>query len=820
MGLLCQRKIYRMSHYRLFSVGVLFLLSVVSVPHVWAQQTLENPQPDSFQSGIGIISGWACNARRIEIAFNGGAPQAAAYGTSRGDTRQVCGDTDNGFGLLYNWNLLGDGVHTVVAYADGVEFASTTVIVTTLGEAFLRGVSDSYTISDFPDPGATRTLRWQEAQQNFVISAGSSQGGGTSGRPPRVLENPPPGSYQSGIGIISGWVCDAQRVELTFDGGSPQEAAYGTPRGDTRQVCGDTDNGFGLLYNWNLLGAGSHHVVAYADGVEFARVDVTVTTLGAEFRRGLSGREIVTDFPEVGTDIRIHWQEAQQNFVISAAFPTLRLVAVDPYILLPNDIRIPNITVSSFLSETAEVRASPKPTLLVAEDAAGPVLLALANMDGGGGRGPGSVAVDLDSTAITLVGLTAGIAVSDMTPSIVDVIVYHQQYPALVADLTRRMRADKNFLARLYDSPETERLLQEVAEPLTIAAIPQAVGASSSSQGSRSYATDIDASRSTEPPGALTQTAGVGAECGQTPGDSIWNDPGLRDRIQKHALTVADIAINLSNNRKLGEDLADLRIHKETIDACERSQQRQWLRNNPDKIDIFDGVAGLQLKLPDLLRETLIYRQAVPGFQQACRDIHRVPEQQLSPTEQAFTFAAIIPINKILRALPWMGPLLGKAWEAKQRNDAANARKKLIDDIIETIEECGQEEEEEPKEEEEEEEPMDEDDSDADDDDADDDDADDDDDDSDDDDGGGGRVPGEQCWFEFPLTVPDVRVCLPGVWNSEGRCSGGRRGGQLEYGTAQACVGGLAEGTTCQWTIECGPRGPVSRACWPRYDCG
>ena len=300
----------------------------------------------------------------------------------------MCGDTDNGFGLLYNWNLLGDGVHTVVAYADGVEFASTTVIVTTLGEEFLRGVSDSYTLSDFPDPGATRTLRWQEAQQNFVISAGSSQGGGTSGRPPRVLENPPPGSYQSGIGIISGWVCDAQRVELTFDGGSPQEAAYGTPRGDTRRTCGDTDNGFGLLYNWNLLGDGSHTVVAYADGVEFARVDVTVTTLGTEFRRGLSGREIVTDFPEVGTDTRLRWQEAQQNFVITAALPTLRLVAVDPYITLPSDIRIPNITVSSFLSETAEVRARPEPSLLLAEDAGGTVLLALANMDGGGWARP------------------------------------------------------------------------------------------------------------------------------------------------------------------------------------------------------------------------------------------------------------------------------------------------------------------------------------------------------------------------------------------------------------------------------------------------
>ena len=34
---------------------------------VWAQSTLENPQPLSVQSGLGVISGWACNAARVEI---------------------------------------------------------------------------------------------------------------------------------------------------------------------------------------------------------------------------------------------------------------------------------------------------------------------------------------------------------------------------------------------------------------------------------------------------------------------------------------------------------------------------------------------------------------------------------------------------------------------------------------------------------------------------------------------------------------------------------------------------------------------------------
>ena len=85
-----------------------------------------------------------------------------------------------------------------------------------------------------------------------------------------VLENPSPGSSQSGIGIISGWACEAQAVVIELNG-SPVQAAYGTPRGDTQPVCGDTDNGFSLLVNWNNLGDGQHTVRALADGLEFAR---------------------------------------------------------------------------------------------------------------------------------------------------------------------------------------------------------------------------------------------------------------------------------------------------------------------------------------------------------------------------------------------------------------------------------------------------------------------------------------------------------------------------------------------------------------------
>ena len=121
------RSDYSASRFRLVAATVLFLLTLCAAPHVWAQATLENPQPDSFQSGIGLISGWACNAQQIEITFNGGPPVEASYGTSRSDTQATCGDADNGFGLPFNWNLLGDGVHTVQALADGIEFASVQV---------------------------------------------------------------------------------------------------------------------------------------------------------------------------------------------------------------------------------------------------------------------------------------------------------------------------------------------------------------------------------------------------------------------------------------------------------------------------------------------------------------------------------------------------------------------------------------------------------------------------------------------------------------------------------------------------------------------
>ena len=279
---------------------------------------LENPGSNSFQSGIGVISGWVCEAETVEIEING-RPQAAAYGTERVDTRVPCGDTDNGFGLLFNWNRLGDGEHEVVARVDDVELERATVRVTTLGAEFVEAVAGTCEVEDFPSPGEGVRLAWQQPNQNFVLAEGLAPTGENRAGVAGVgyLENPGPASFQSGIGVISGWVCEATGVEIELGDLPAQVAAYGTERADTLAVCGDTDNGFGVLFNWNRLGEGVHTVRAVVDEVELGRATVRVTTLGAEFVEGAAGVCEVADFPGPGETVTLEWQQNSQNFVIT-----------------------------------------------------------------------------------------------------------------------------------------------------------------------------------------------------------------------------------------------------------------------------------------------------------------------------------------------------------------------------------------------------------------------------------------------------------------------------------------------------------------------
>ncbi len=135
---------------------------------------LENPGPYALQSGIGALWGWVCEAERVEIEIETEqgefAWHTAAYGLERGDTLDTCGDTENGFVMLLNWNLLGDGQHTVTALVDGVELGRTTVTVTTLGQEFVEGAVGECVAEDFPHSGQRTLLEWRQNSQNFVIT--------------------------------------------------------------------------------------------------------------------------------------------------------------------------------------------------------------------------------------------------------------------------------------------------------------------------------------------------------------------------------------------------------------------------------------------------------------------------------------------------------------------------------------------------------------------------------------------------------------------------------------------------------------------------
>ena len=169
-----------------------------------------------------------------------------------------------------------------------------------------------------PGPGGTTIPFDFIINSGFYLSPGAVELRG-------YLENPGPDSFQSGVSALWGWVCDAEMVEIEIETAqgevAPYMAEYGMERLDTLDICGDTNNGFVLLVNWNSLGAGEHMVTTLVDGLALGRATVRVTTVGEgaqqEFLRGVEGECVAHDFPHQGQSALLEWQERSQNFVIT-----------------------------------------------------------------------------------------------------------------------------------------------------------------------------------------------------------------------------------------------------------------------------------------------------------------------------------------------------------------------------------------------------------------------------------------------------------------------------------------------------------------------
>ncbi len=129
----------------------------------------ETPKHGSLQSGVGLVRGWVCDAKRIQIQFNSGQLHDVPYGSSRTDTEGVCGDIDNGYGMVITWSDLGLGQHTMTTYIDGIARSTVDFEVVGLGEGFFKDLEGTFDLGGFPTEHESVTVQWDEPLQNFIV---------------------------------------------------------------------------------------------------------------------------------------------------------------------------------------------------------------------------------------------------------------------------------------------------------------------------------------------------------------------------------------------------------------------------------------------------------------------------------------------------------------------------------------------------------------------------------------------------------------------------------------------------------------------------
>lgn len=177
-------------------INLLFCMSalLLTASHAQANQgNLENPVAGTIESGIGIVSGWHCTANTVTVFIDGTDLGESGVGSIREDTESICGHSNTGFSLLYNYNSLQPGPHQIEVYTDGAlletrQFNS----VQSGGVPYLDGVSKTVEVADFPSIGSRATLTWSQAKQSFVVSGietGSQQAPETPGTYAVYAEN-------------------------------------------------------------------------------------------------------------------------------------------------------------------------------------------------------------------------------------------------------------------------------------------------------------------------------------------------------------------------------------------------------------------------------------------------------------------------------------------------------------------------------------------------------------------------------------------------------------------------------------------------------
>ena len=151
-------------------------------PATDATGALDDPPNGGSRSGIGLIRGWVCQARSVQVAITGPSEGTArlvqTISTPYGSVREPeavarCRHTSPniGFAAQFNYNLLEEGTYTAEARADGQPIATNTFTVVRISDdVFLEDASSGEVrVEDFPFTGDSTILEWDEASQNFQI---------------------------------------------------------------------------------------------------------------------------------------------------------------------------------------------------------------------------------------------------------------------------------------------------------------------------------------------------------------------------------------------------------------------------------------------------------------------------------------------------------------------------------------------------------------------------------------------------------------------------------------------------------------------------
>lgn len=112
------------------------------------------------------------------------------------------------------------------------------------------------------------------------------------------FESPAELSIESGVGVVRGWVCNANKVQVRFDDKETLELPYGGDRPDTKTICNNNGkNGFGSVIFWPTHGEGQHTADLLIDDEIVTSVTFMVSGASSDFIKGISGNVTAKDFP-------------------------------------------------------------------------------------------------------------------------------------------------------------------------------------------------------------------------------------------------------------------------------------------------------------------------------------------------------------------------------------------------------------------------------------------------------------------------------------------------------------------------------------------